>query len=152
MRQWIREHRKALAVIGGGIGTTLLEWATTSTELEQAAEQLVPHALVPVVPLLFGFLGTYAAVKQIPNDQPPAAILDQPAPPADADEVHRSAQQVVSAGTAPAAGPADAPQATDANPAAGPVDDPPWWAGVHAGAPTSPTSLIRLQPPDDRHA
>lgn len=149
----LAEYRKAIALGVGLVLTGLLEYAATSTaQIEEALEAVVPAPLVPLVPILVGGLVSLAAVIKAKNDQPvsPASpTIEPPAPPVP-DPV--SATEGLSewpAGTAPTVA-ADATPPVDETTAATAVEPVstagPFWVGVEPGAPQASTSLVELPP------
>lgn len=94
--QQLSTVHKAIAAGLGVVVIGLLEYVTTSTELEAQLEQLLPASLVPVVPIILGGIGltyhvwkaeNYAPVpaaepaRLVPVSAPAAAApVDDPAP------------------------------------------------------------------------
>lgn len=131
--------RKAIA---GGIGfvvTGLLEVAVYATDLEPWLERVIPHPLVPGVPIILGGIATVGAIYRAANApvSGPAATVE-PSPAAS----QLAAPPAALEQAAPVASPPAAPVATGA---AGP-----FWAGVEAGEPAAATSLVQLLPAPSR--
>jgi hypothetical protein len=142
-------HRKAIAASSGVLLIALLEYAATTPDVERALELVVPHGVVPLVPVLFGGLATVAAVWKATNAQP-SADADSVDPPAPADMAQQQAGNE-SAAPAPMPGPAAATPPDGPPPTAGPgalILDPqaPVAPFRDRGAPPA-TSLVQLLPP-----
>lgn len=122
-------HRKAIAASSGVLLIALLEYAATTPDVERALELVVPHGIVPLVPVLFGGLATVAAVWKASNahQSPPADSVPEPAPTA------LSPQDVVLTSTVGAGAPILDPPAVPAPPA--------------RAEPEARTSLVQLLPP-----
>lgn len=140
-------HRKAIAASSGVLLIALLEYAATTPDVERALELVVPHGIVPLMPVLFGGLATVAAVWKASNARP--------SPPT--DSVEAPAPAIVTTATADSVAPAPGPAPTALSPqdvvltstvgAGAPILDLPAVPAPPARAePSAETSLVQLLP------
>lgn len=132
--------RKAIAAGAGILLTGLLEYATTSADVERALDAVVPAGLVPLVPVVIGGAATVLAVYRASNT-PTSSVpvtVDEPATPTSMP-VGPVSMTAAAAAT---------PPATTATAAAVPVsvDPAPFWTGVPSGEPLAVTSMVELVP------
>jgi hypothetical protein len=72
---------RAIETGGWAVGVGVLEYVTTSTEVEHWLQQLVPHPLVPLVAIVLGGAALAVRVYRHGNAaSEPAPSLDAPAP------------------------------------------------------------------------
>jgi hypothetical protein len=131
--------RKAIAGGVGFIVTGLLEVAVYATDLEPWLDRVVPHALVPLVPIVLGGVATVGAIYRASNaplSEPAATVEPSPAAP------ELAAPPATLEQAAPVASPPAAAAATGAA--------EPFWSGVPAGEPSAATSLVQLLPAPSR--
>lgn len=100
--------KRALETGGWAVGIGIVEYVTTSTDVEQWLDSLMPHQLVPLVAIVLGALGL--AVRVYRHQSDPMPTVDEPAP-AELQTVRPDPGQAP-ASAAPATTPQEAPSAT----------------------------------------